>query len=50
MVYWQIVVLKFISVIFISSDKYNQLDIKLYSAFKNLFYNTNCDNVFNCDF
>ncbi|KAI92693.1 spiroplasma phage ORF1-like family protein [Spiroplasma melliferum] len=35
---------------FYFSDKYNQLDIKLYSAFKNRFYNTNYGNVFNYDF
>ncbi|QCO23437.1 Spiroplasmavirus-related protein [Spiroplasma melliferum] len=35
---------------FYFSDKYKQLDIKLYSAFKNRFYNTNYGNVFNYDF
>ncbi len=35
---------------FYFSDKYNQLDIQLYSAFKNRFYNTNYGNVFNYDF
>ncbi|QCO24381.1 Spiroplasmavirus-related protein [Spiroplasma melliferum] len=35
---------------FYFSDKYKQLDIKLYSAFKNRFYSTNYGNVFNYDF
>ncbi|QCO23817.1 Spiroplasmavirus-related protein [Spiroplasma melliferum] len=35
---------------FYFSDKYNQLNIKLYSAYKNRFYSTNYGNVFNYDF
>ncbi|WP_338965368.1 MULTISPECIES: spiroplasma phage ORF1-like family protein [unclassified Spiroplasma] len=35
---------------FYFSDKYKQLDIKLYSAFKKRFYNINYGNVFNYDF
>ncbi len=35
---------------FYFSDKYNQLDFKMYSAYKNRFYNTNYGDVFNYDF
>ncbi len=32
------------------SDKYKSLDFKMYSAYKNRFYNTNYGDVFNYDF
>ncbi len=35
---------------FYFSDKYKSLDFKMYSAYKNWFYNTNYGNVFNYDF
>ncbi len=35
---------------FYFSDKYKSLDFKMYSAYKNRFYNTNYGNVFNYDF
>ncbi len=35
---------------FYFSDKYKLLDFKMYSAYKNRFYNTNYGNVFNYDF
>ncbi len=35
---------------FYFSDKYKKLDFKMYSAYKNRFYNTNYGDVFNYDF
>ncbi len=35
---------------FYFSDKYKSLDFKMYSAYKNRFYNTNYGDVFNYDF